>query len=303
MRPEKLNKIIAHLLKFHRKIKAEVLVAELQDQTDLKEEDYSISNQSTFTRAYGGDIKSASLNPSKDKLTIDLARNGLYDSLPEGLFHKQTINKDTKSYIEGRKVIKEEEQSSRTFFSPIENEFFFQRLQIEQNERNLLNGFGHLKNDFLFDFWKIDPEIPKSYATRLITLLPFCHKIAGDLELTQISLEKILNEKVQINRKSESLVHEQDEGETGFRLGHDTVLEHTGQGIHVPALEVVIGPIAAKNLDRYLHQVKLNKFLNVFYDYFIPMEMKVKTKLLVDKDCEFLLGETNNSILGYSSRL
>lgn len=303
MRPEKLYKIFNHLLKFHKKIKAEVLLAELQYNSDVTPEDYVISNKSTFTRAYGGDVITAHLDGDKDKLTFDLARNGLYDSLPEGLFHKQSISKDIKSYIERRKVIKEEELASRSFFSPIENEFFFQRLQIEQNERTLLNGYDHLKNDFLFDFWKIDADIPKNYAFRLITLLPFCHKIVGDLELTRLSLEKILDEKVQIKKTSEHLVNQEKEDQVGLSLGHDTVLESNDYGIRVPVLEFTIGPILTKNIDWYLNEFKVHEFLEVFYDYFIPMEMEVKTKLLVDKDGEFLLGETNKSILGFSSRL
>lgn len=303
MRLEKLEKILNHLLKSHKKIKAEVLLAELQNNSDVTAEDYLIANKSTFTRAYGGDVITAHLDGDKDQLTFDLARNGLYDSLPEGLFHKQSISKDSKAYIERRKTIKEEELASRSFFAPIENEFFFQRLQIEQNERNLLNGFGHLKNDFLFDFWKIDANIPKSYAVKLITLLPFCHKIVGDLELTRLSLEKILNEKVHIKRTSELLVHQEKEEEVGLRLGHDTVLNSNDYGIRLPAFEFTIGPILTKNVDWYLNEFNLYKFLEVFYDYFIPMEMEVKTKLLVDKDGEFLLGETNKSILGFSSQL
>lgn len=303
MRLEKLYKIFNHLLKFNKNIKAEVLLAELQNNSDVTTEDYVISNKSTFTRAYGGDVITAHLNSDKDKLTFELARNGLYDSLPEGLFHKQSISKDSKSYIDRRKVIKEEELASRSFFSPIENEFFFQRLQIEQNERTLLKGFGHLKNDFLFDFWKIDADIPKNYAVKLITLLPFCHKIVGDLELTRLSLEKILNEKVHIKRTSELLVNQEKEAEVGLSLGHDTVLDSDDYGIRMPALEFAIGPILTKNIDWYLNEINLYKFLEVFYDYFIPMEMEVKTKLLVDKDSEFLLGEMNKSILGFSSQL
>ena len=303
MRPEKLYEIFNHLLKFNKKIKAEVLLSELQKNSDITAEDYVISNKSTFTRAYGGDVITAHLNGDKDNLTVDLARNGLYDSLPEGLFHKQSISKDSKSYVDRRKVIKEEEQASRSFFSPIENEFFFQRLQIEQNERALLNGFGHLKNDFLFDFWKIDTNIPKNYAGKLITILPFCHKIVGDLELTRLSLENILDEKVHIKRTSELLVNQEREDEIGLCLGHDTVLESNDYGIRVPALEFTIGPILTKNIDWYLNEFNLYKFLEVFYDYFVPMEMEVKTKLLVDNEGEFLLGETNKSILGFSSRL
>ncbi|MRI00658.1 hypothetical protein GH721_08985 [Kriegella sp. EG-1] len=303
MKPEKLEEVFGYLLRRYKNIKAEVLISEIENNSDLHNEDFLIVNRSAFSRPYGGDVIGANLNDNQNRVKLKLSRNGLYDNLPEGLFHEQAISKDTKSYIERRKTIKEEEEESRLLFSPIENELFYQKLEIERNERNLLNDFNNSKNEFLFDFWKINRNIPKDYAVRLITLLPYKYKIVGNLELTKLSLEKILNEKVTIKRVNKRFSNEENNNETGFTLGHDTVLNSNEYGINIASFEFEIGPIIANKLDWYLNEFKIYEFLEVFYDYFIPMEMEVTTKLLVIKDCEFLLGDSNSSILGLSSNL
>lgn len=301
MNPEKLEKIVNDVLKFYKKIRAEVLVTELQNNSELEQVDFLIENKSTFSRAFDGDIIDADLGSKADKVTLNLSRNGLYDNLPEGLFHTQAISKNTKAYIQRRQTIKQEEQSSRTLFAPIENEFFHQRLEIERSERKLLKNFSHQKNDFLLDFWKIEEDIPEEYVFRLITLLPFRYKIVGNYELTAHSLTKIIDHKVTVNRTHQLLVNEEQEDTLGTRLGHDTILNSNFYGTNIPALEFVIGPLSTKKIETQLNEKQLHRFLEIFYDYFVPMEMEVITKLLVNNDCEFLLGESNKSILGVSS--
>ena len=61
----------------------------------------------------------ATINPYK-KLEATLSRNGLYDALPQGIFHK-SVGIDTKlSYSEIRQKNKKEEKDARGFFAPLE---------------------------------------------------------------------------------------------------------------------------------------------------------------------------------------
>jgi hypothetical protein len=303
MKSDYLEKLYNFLSEFHLNIRAEVLIAELKESSELGDDAFLIANKSTFSRTSAGDVLDVKLNESADKLMMELSRNGLYDNLPEGLFHTQTISKDTQSYIERRKVIKSEEQSSRLLFSPIENEFFYQRLEIEQNERKLLNSFSKLQNEFLFDFWKIDKEIPGDYAVKLMALLPYRDRIVGDLALTSLCLEKILNQKVRMDRTTKRMINEEGRDEVGISLGHDTVLEPFNYSVEMPALNIMIGPIPTENIDWYLNEMKLHEFLEVFYDYFVPMEMEAITELLVDEASEFMLGDTNKGVIGLSTLL
>ncbi len=308
MKAEALESIFTELIAVYENLKAEVLIAEIQENSSATADDFVIANKSTFSRPYRRDIIKVDNLINEDRLTLNLSRNGLYDTLPEGLFHVPKSNSDSSSYIEHRKIVKKEEQNARSFFSPLENEFFYQRLRIECNERELLDDFYNLNDDFLIDFWNIAGQIPEAYILKLIKLLPHSHKISGDFELTRMCLEKILDEKVTFKKKFENTMRVNDSEEKDLRnrelqLGVDSVLNGSNHTILSPALKVTIGPVSEKNINKYLKKDGVIKFINTFYDYFIPMEVDVITEFtLINKD-GFLLDATNSPIMGISTQL
>ena len=79
MKSENLEEIFNQLLKVYANLKAEVLIAEIQSNFDLSDDDFLIANQSTFSRAYRRDIIDTDGIINKNKLTLNLSRNGLYD--------------------------------------------------------------------------------------------------------------------------------------------------------------------------------------------------------------------------------
>ena len=293
MKSEALENIFTELIAVYENLKAEVLIAEIQENSNIKVEDFVISNKSTFSRSYRRDIIDVDGIINNNKLTLNLSRNGLYDTLPEGLFHVQSENKGSESYSAQRKIVKQEEQDARLFFSPLENEFFNQRLRIECNERKLLDDFYNLNDNFLQNFWKVDLSLPDSYILELIKLLPHSHKIVGDFELTRLSLQKVLNEKVSFKKNYKRRPNAENgghntNGEIGYQLGVDTVLDGSTNELLNPILEVTIGPVLDNNINKYLKKGEVLDFINTFYDYFIPMEIEVTTKFTVNNEMGFL---------------
>ena len=306
MKAEVLESIFTELIAVYENLKAEVLIAEIQENSEFQPNDFVISNRSAFSRPYRRDIINVDDQVNEDKLTLNLSRNGLYDTLPEGLFH--VPKSDSSSYIEHRKIVKEEEENARSFFSPLENEFFYQRLRIERNERELLDDFYNLNDDFLIDFWNIADQIPEDYVLKLIKLLPHSHKISGDFELTRMCLEKILDEKVTFKKKFENTMsvndsEDKDPRKEELQLGVDSVLNGNKNTVLSPTLKVIIGPVSEQNINKYLKRDGVIKFINTFYDYFIPMEVDVVTEFtLINKD-GFLLDVTNSPLMGISTQL
>lgn len=308
MKPEELEHIFEELIAVYENLKAEVIIAEIQDKSDLTSDDFFIANQSTFSRPYRRDIISVDKLLHDEMLTLNLSRNGLYDTLPEGLFHTQRKSKDTGSYTGYRKTLKNEEKDARSFFAPLENEFFHQRLGIEYNERQILDDFYNLNDEFLMNFWNVSPDIPENYTLKLIKLLPYCYKIAGDFELTRLCFEKILDERITFQRKFDTSVENEVDGfnkksKNQLNLGLNSVLHSDFKEVASPVLEVTIGPISEKNINNYLKKDGVMKFINTFYDYFIPIELKVITKFTVDSDDGFLLAKENSPIMGVSTQL
>ncbi len=304
MGAESLKDIVNELVSVYQNIKAEVLIAEIQEKSDYTIDDFVINNQSTFTRSYRRDIISANDTSIDSHISINVSRSGMYDYLPEGLFHVEKEKQRKSSYAQRRKNFKEQEKNARSFFKPFENEFFNQRLEIEVNERSLLDNFYNLKDDFLIDFWKIDKKLPRDYILKLVKLLPYRHKIVGDFELTRLCLEKILNETVVFKRKFGNLQQEKKRtSRTEYKLGVDMVLSNDNAKVLQPLLDVKIGSIAEYKIDGYLKKDGVSKFIEIFYDYFIPIEIEVTTQFIVDRESGFLLNKESNPIMGISTKL
>lgn len=303
MKSQELENIFEELLTVFQSLKAEIVVAELHKNSSLSQQDIVIKNKSAFRRSHRRDILEHG-TLEDDLLYLNLSRNGLYDQLPEGLFHSKDTNIGKTSYPELRKTYKKEEEEARHFFLPLENEFFNQKLNIEKKEQELLNNFINLDDEFLIDFWKIDRSIPKKYLLKLLKLLPYAYKIAGNIELMQLCLKNILNKNVKITKtynpnpiSDRNLIKDELVLGTNFTLtkNHNTILQ--------PYYNVEIGPIEEEDINNYISKEGILKFVNVFYDYFFPIEISVKTNLKIIENDGFSLNQNKQPVMGMSTTI
>ncbi|MCW5518543.1 hypothetical protein J1N09_01740 [Aureitalea sp. L0-47] len=306
MKAADIEKLFTELIAIYENLKAEVIVAEIQENADVTAKDFVITNKSTFSRPYRRDIIDVDNLTYDDALNLNLSRNGIYDQLPEGLFHQNTSAQSEKSFSEKRKQFRKEEEEARSFFAPIENEIFYQRLSIEVNERGMLDDFYNLNDDFLIQFWNIQENIPEQYRLKLVKILPHSYKIVGDLELTRLSLEEIIDDKVGFKIKYENRTGENGNKEPqkhDNQLGVDMVLVSEETEVLQPILEVTIGPVSESKINNYLKKDGILNFINTFYDYFVPMEFEVETKFIVDNENGFSLDTASSPIVGISTRI
>lgn len=301
-----LLEVYEELQKTYQNIKAEVLVSEILDKSDLDLSDIDILNQGTFSRAYRRDVIETKLDThskNNDKIQILLARNGIYDILPEGMFHEPVKLKKDIPYNELRKTQKQQERDARKFFAPLENEFFLQKLFIENKEKELINDFSNLNANFLEQFWKIDPLLPDEYKTKLLQLLPYANQMAGKKDLIARILEKILEEKVEIGHTFKKLSSPISE-EKHDSLSVDFVLELKESEISYPHWIIKIGPISPKKANRYISDGNATKFIAIFCDYFIPIEIEHQVNFSFENaNDDFILDETNTPIMGLTTKL
>jgi hypothetical protein len=311
---EKISAIIQNIF---YDIKAEALIGDLLEN-GLKTDDFLAINKGTFKRRYARDIdqvKTIEFENGQKVAGIYLNRDGLYDSLPEGLFHDKrddSIKKES-NISEDSKRIKEEEKQVRNFFLPFENEIFSQRIKLELEERNVLSHFSeNLFNDIYPEFWNLDRKLNRKYLSRMVLLLHFSHRIAGNPSHTAKCLEYIINEKVTVQIVATDF-HEEpvEEIQTnsncklGAReLGVDFVCGDNFNKMG-KTMEFTIGPLKNTTVDEYLGNGAILKFLNCFYGYFIPVELDVKMNVRVEElEQHFVLGEMNEGpVLGYESAI
>ncbi len=302
-----LELIYEELISVFHDIRAEVIVSEILESSKAELSDFTIHNSSNFKRPFRRDIldhKNSLSSVNDYTLNLNLSRNGIYDSLPEGVFHDSSSAAfKGLTYQKKREKQKNEEKEARKFFQPIENEIFNQYVAIEKTERKLINRFSDIQNKFLLDFWKIDTSLPSEFVMRLIKLLPYVHKISGNLELTALCLQNIIGEKVTMTKTTISYSHTAAR-ETQHQLGVNMVLEVEESTILCPAVEVNIGPVKTTSISRFVNGTPWMRFLELFYEYFLPMEMEARTIINSSpEDSSFVLNDTEPALMGLNTSL
>lgn len=106
----------------------EIFVADLI-KAGFEYDDIDVKPQSLFKRGYKKDIEKVSTDG--ERLIFEISRNGLYDTLPESLFHEEVSyeeiarNKDNKRWVEKRRKKHDiEEEQARIFFFPLKRNSF-----------------------------------------------------------------------------------------------------------------------------------------------------------------------------------
>ena len=304
-------------------LRAEFYVALLLSK-GLSHNDIMVSYEGALKRRWSTDISESEVETFEngdEVLSIHLNRMGIYDSLPEALFHRFVDNRNASGEDMARESmkLKAEEKETRLFFRPFENEIFFQNVQValqENKDFNIL--YSEFINGLAPDFWKTDKRVPAKYAFRIIKLLPLAYRIAGNYELTAQCLESVLDEKVRIELtydeeapivkslagEGESIVrfNKLGQGKLGYSMAvGDTVTGFAG------VLNVSIGPVENIKVRDFFKDGEADLALQCFINYFIPVEMDVNTKIVMpERQKRFELGvsheaEPENSYLGYNT--
>lgn len=293
-------------------IKGEALVNQALQQ-HLHPDDFVVGHDGRFYREYRNDLYAIDRIEDSwrhELVQLHLSRSGLYDLVPEGLFHQpfndRKSNNSAADMAAHSRQDRKKEMAARKFFQPVENSFFRQRLQLEKEEENLLAGMDSgLLNDYFFEFWEFPPALNKTSAMLLVLLLPYAHAIAGNIQLMQDCLEILLQEKVVITPVSAGdLLAPDGPNSLGIgELGNDLVCGHTFQEDY-PCLQYTIGPLQNTKPAEYCAGGENDLLLQVFNSYFAPVEADIVINVEIDRANALIqLDETDSPILGYSCAL
>lgn len=292
-------------------IRAEVIANELLESNSVVPDEITISNHGQFSRAHRSDVLGAAIQDDNyDKqefLNIQLSRDSMYDALPEGFVHSLNENNADKSVgqmIREHKHQKRQEAEARNFFTPFENEIFHYRTKIESVERDFLyklNGSKPL--EFFYDFWGLPHIYPAILVSKFIQLLPYAYKIVGDIDLACRCLASIIEEKVSFTTTTSK--EYSDEGEQVIlgenRLGVDFISGNNYMDYSL-YVTIEIGPIVNKPFHNYINNGEIKIFIDCFYEHFFPMEVEIKTVLLMNEQTEeFNLSK--EPVLGFTTRI
>lgn len=239
-------------------------------------------------------------------------REGMYDYLPEGIFHPPSLGSyksrvdDIIYEIQKQKKI---EESARNFFQPFELECFFVELQSlsKENEFEITDGSDLFLN-VMKELWPLLDALDKETARIFIYILPFFHMVIGNKEWLEKFLMAFLKIPVRIqfvpHKVSDSKVASDMATLSNFHLGISMVLS----GEHMDGERnwvIHYGPIPNDEIMNYIPQSPLRKLLRIMYDHCLPATVDIVEEFLTDKNSQsFLLGkELYTSRLGYTTFL
>jgi hypothetical protein len=285
----------------------------LASERGLFTDEFIISCDKLFHREYSKDIYS--LNEIEDgrkqqTLQVNLSRAGIYDQLPEGLFFQLPHGTEKPTQVGQMaayyKLNKKKEEEIRRFFLPFENDFFRQRLMIEDEETALLEGLqSGILTEYFISFWNLPSSIPKRMLVSLIRLLPYAYKVSGNLELTAQCLEQILGEKVEMAGRiiSNAEIRDIDAPLLGeAQLGRDMICGNAFREDNA-VVEISIGPLQNSNVSDYLQEGSRWELVETFNKFFIPLEEDIIVNIIPAPEKSYMVTNSMESILGYSTVL
>jgi Type VI secretion, TssG len=310
---EHMNNIADVIRTLEHDIRAEVIINSLQENNDITEEEYVISKEGQFSRAYRFDVLDSRIvdynYDSTQMLSLDLSRDSMYDMLPEGITHSSkndTLEKDVDVMIREYKNQKKQQRSARKFFQPFENEMFRFGVSTENFENEFLYGLnGSAAPEMFYDFWNIDRHFPPLLVSKFIRLLPFAYKIVGNILLAAHILSVLLEESVVVNDRDYQEYADESQGislgET--RLGLDSITG-TRYDDYSRHLDIKIGPLEKSSFTDFIHDGNKKRFTEMFYEHFFPLEVEIKTIIVLPRHRQnFEFNTAEAPVLGYNTNI
>lgn len=296
-------------------IKAEVIAADLIER-GIDSSKIAILPMGSFSRNYRKDVVSfAEVNTySADSYyTLNVSRDGIYEHLPQALFH-QTVKRDigkSKSFedrLDDIKRVKAEQAEAKKAFAVIEREINQSRIVIELKERNSIFGLTEDSHSDLFlDVWPEIKEIEEKYRKFLFQILPLAHKCRNNIRLSEALLSYVLNLPVQITSDCNPYYLDADEEVSksyGYYLGIDSILGRRNP-VYEELYTISVNEVPVENLRDYMYGGGSRNVILFLLEYFLPFDADFNLDIHVkEEESKLVLNDgTNYSYLNYNSTL
>nr|WP_314491142.1 type VI secretion system baseplate subunit TssG [uncultured Chryseobacterium sp.] len=267
-------------------------------------------------RAYLKDIKSISshyLGFDEEVLSIKTYREGIYDYLPEGIFHPPSLNtsrKNVESVVNEIRKQKRVEEDARKFFMPFELEIFFTEIGalLKEYDFDLASETDSLLTVFS-ELWPVVKMLDKKNAYIFIHILPFFHQIRGDKKWFERCMTSFLQVPVEITFAPNVIDRIEDEDDS-ILLGNSRLgVTFIPSGRHMDGERnwvVNVGPIPYHEMKKYIPGNPFRKVLQALYDYCLPVNVDIEENFVTEKEeYSFMLedDERNSNRLGFSTFL
>jgi hypothetical protein len=298
-------------------IKAEVIAAELVDN-GIPLDRILILMLGASKRPYRKDveeiIEDISAYDHKEYTQVKTHKEGIYDMLPQGLFHAPTVPKSANSeedILDAMKKHHIEEANARKFFLPFEASINDLRIQMALRENRLdkrLDSSDMI--DIFTDHWEIFNWLDPRQANILLHLLPLIHEVRDNHRVAETIFELFFLLPVKITLQPSKPIKPEVPTFSNF---NDTILGinfTTGNNVFFTGedeINIALGPMDSGTLQQFNKGGNNEKILNLLCDFLMPVHLDInieyqllntdRTTRLADKQNDY------NSTLGLSTFL
>lgn len=292
--------------------RAEVIAAILLEEANRPLDHLLLNRTPSIARPHTKDIASIRQEPGYDgikKWILESHREGLYEMLPEHLFHEPTLGSlqsaEEEILIRIRKQ-RTEEAKARTFFSPFEQEITYLNILMYVQELRICKTES---DDLIHIFeaaWPFLRTIEPSAARMFIHILPFLHQVKGNFHWAEHYISLFASVPVTIRECAGMLPPLADD--SAYTLGNqalgDTMLLYGPASTGELDLEICIGPVPAAQIERYLPGAPFNAVLEALYRHLIPFHKAYTQKIIPETTAQtFVLNDTSLNVVGYTAYL
>ena len=265
-------------------------------------------------RAFAKDIEDTSVYYSEkrrhDRIRINVNREGLYDMLPEGLFHRPptgSAGMDEESMIKDIRERREEEKQARLFFTPFDAEINHVRIMTELYENMLDKKTTYSDLSRIFEFgWDEFNLLNKEQSIIWMHLLPEIQQKRNDIDFVSKVLTALFNLPIAIvdataNVKPIKIADDLQIQLGSGSLGIDTIIGDSFMPEH-ESFNINIGPTSPQELVNFIPGQKNRAILDMAINYLMPVDTDVNVELLTAPDLqETVLSEDGErAFLGYT---
>lgn len=266
--------------------------------------------QSAYAKDIIGHLFYYSESKRKDCIQIEVNREGLYDALPEGLFHQPPTGSSgfsEQQMVEDVQLRRAEEKDARKFFMPFEAELNHLRTILELYENRLDKRTTYNDLTRIFEAaWSEFELLDNEQSISWMNLLPLISEKRNDLDFLGQLLTLLFKVQVNVALVDSHLKAAPIEEKMQFKLGSgslglDTII---GNNFLTDDEEVVIhiGPADTDKLIHFMPGTANAYIIDLAISYLLPVENEVSINLLANPGNQVgSLGSTsNNSYLGFT---
>jgi hypothetical protein len=296
---------------FHQDFRAEMIAAEIAEQ-GIDPEQIIIQMLGSLKRTFSNDVKSIEtefLEDHNEYTIVKATREGIYDMLPQGLFHHPTAHKSARSekeIITAMKRRRIEEMNARKFFIPLEATINFLRVEMAVHE-NRLDKRSHYEDlvQLFASHWDIFKYLSPKQANLFLHLVPIIHDIRDNHVRIEEVMEMIFDVKVKISLRSQRPLQPNDTMHSKLAatsLGVDLTTGNVQFDEGVDEILLVIGPMEAALYRDFMPGGNSSRILELLCDYLLPIHADVVTRFeMMEKNRQARLADfanDHNCILG-----